>query len=252
MRHKLIILCTALIFSVQAITAQYYNTGQDPASLKWKQIKTWRFTVIYPENYGPEGIGYAKKLDEAYSNLMTLFPGKKFTLPVVLHNYTIQSNGYVAWAPRRVELYPTPDQNSIPLAPEEQLATHELTHVLQMESINRGFTKGMSFLFGEQFTGIVASLLPAWFLEGDAVFAESVLTKSGRGRTPSFQKQIKALIVDNKKTYNYDKILNGSFKDFVPDYYECGYQMVTFALTKNDPQIWNKVLKFTGEQPVRP
>jgi len=26
--------------------------------------------------------------------------------------------------------------------------------------------------------------------------------------------------------------------------------MVTWALTKNDPQIWNKVLKFTGEQPL--
>ena len=100
-----------------------------------------------------------------------------------------------------------------------------------MESLNRGFSKGMSFLLGEQFTGIVASLQPSWFLEGDAVFAESVLTQSGRGRTPSFQKQLKALIVDNKKQYNYDKILNGSFKDFVPDYYESGYQMVTWALT---------------------
>jgi hypothetical protein len=249
MRYKIIILYAVLLFSVQAVIAQYYDTGQDPASLKWKQIKTGRFTVIYPEKYGPGGIVYAKELDEAYSKLMSLFPEKKFTLPVVIHNFTIQSNGYVAWAPRRMELYPTPDQNTIPLAPEKQLAIHELAHVLQMESLNQGFSKGMSLLFGEQFTGIVASLLPTWFLEGDAVFAESVLTQSGRGRTPSFQKQLKALIVDNKKTYNYDKILNGSFKDFVPDYYEYGYQMVTWALTKNDPQIWNKVLKLTGEQP---
>jgi len=249
MKYKLIVLYTAFIFSLQAVTAQYYQTGQDPASLKWEQIKTGRFTVIYPEKYGPGGILYAKELGEAYSKLMSLFPGKKFNIPVVIHNYTIMSNGYVSWAPKRMELYPTPDQNTIPMAAEEQLAVHELAHVLQMESLNRGFSKGMSFLLGEQFTGIVASLLPSWFLEGDAVFAESVLTQSGRGRTPSFQKQLKALIVDNKKSYNYDKILNGSFKDFVPDYYESGYQMVTWALTKNDPQIWNKVLKFTGEQP---
>ena len=84
---------------------------------------------------------------------------------------------------RRMELYPTPEQNTIPLAPEKQLAIHELAHVFQMESLNQGFSKAMSFLFGEQFTGIVSSLLPLWFLEGDAVFAESVLTESGRGRS---------------------------------------------------------------------
>ena len=249
MRHKLIFLYTALLFTAQFASSQYYETGQDPASLKWNQIKTGRFTVIYPEKYSTGGMLYAKELDEAYSKLMSLFPEKKFTIPVVIHNYTIQSNGYVSWAPRRMELYPTPDQNSLPLAPEKQLAVHELTHVLQMESLNQGFSKVMSLFLGEQFTGVVASLLPTWFLEGDAVFAESVLTQSGRGRTPSFQKQLKALVVDNKKTYNYDKILNGSFKDFVPDYYEYGYQMVTWALAKNDLQIWNKVLKFTGEQP---
>jgi hypothetical protein len=249
MGQRFVVFCAVLLFGVQAVTGQYYETGQDPASLRWKQIKTGRFTVIYPETYGKGGILYAKTLNESYAKLMSLFPEKKFTIPVVLHNYTIQSNGYVAWAPRRIELYPTPDPNSIPMAPEEQLAVHELTHVLQMESLNQGFSKAMSLLFGEQFTGILAALLPTWLLEGDAVFSESVLTQSGRGRTPSFQKQIKALIDDNRSQFTYDKMLNGSYRDFVPDIYESGYQMVTWALAKNDLQIWNKVFKFTAEQP---
>ena len=49
--------------------------------------------------------------------------------------------------------------------------------------------------------------------------------------------------------YKYDKIVNGSFRDFIPDHYQSGYQMVTWALAKYDPQIWNKVLNFTAEQP---
>ena len=249
MRRRFILFISTFLCSVQILSAQYYNTGQDPSSLKWKQIKTGRFTVIYPEKYGLGGITYAKSLNEAYSKLLSLFPEKKFTIPVVIHNYTLQANGYVAWAPRRMELYPTPEQNTIPLSAEKQLAIHELAHVIQMESLNQSFSKGMSFLFGEQFTGIVSSLLPSWFLEGDAVFAESVLTQSGRGRTPAFQKQLKALALDNKKPYNYDKILNGSFRDFVPDDYETGFQMVTWALAKKDPQVWNKVLKFTAEEP---
>ena len=197
MRYKLIILFTLLIISIQTVSAQYYETGQDPSSLKWKQIKTGRFTVIYPENYGQGGIRYAKSLSEAYIKLNSLFPEKKFNIPVVIHSYTIQSNGYVAWAPRRMELYPTPEQNTIPLTMEKQLSVHELAHVLQMESLNHGFSRVMSLLLGEQFTGVVSSLLPMWFLEGDAVFAESALTESGRGRTPAFQKQLKALTIEN-------------------------------------------------------
>jgi hypothetical protein len=248
MKQRLFILSIILLFSGRFVSAQYYETGQDPASLKWKQIKTGRFTVIYPEIYESLGKDYAKSLDEAYSKLISIFPEKKFNIPVVIHNFSIQSNGYVAWAPKRMELYPTPEQNTIPLATEKQLAIHELAHVFQMETLNQGFSKGMSLLLGEQFTGVVAALLPSWLLEGDAVFAESILTESGRGRNPSFQKQLKALFVDNRKFYNYDKILNGSFKDFVPDNYESGFQMVTWAM-HSDPQIWNKVLKFTAQQP---
>jgi len=249
MRYPLIFSYTVLLLSVQVSSGQYYNTGQDPASLKWMQIKTGRFTVIYPEKYGSGGIAFAQSLDEAYSKLVSLFPERKFRIPVVIHNYTTQSNGYVAWAPRRMEIYPTPEQNSIPIAPEKQLAIHELTHVFQMESLNSGFSKAMSLLFGEQFTGVVAILLPLWFLEGDAVFAESALTESGRGRSPSFQKQLKAITVDKRSMYKYDEIVNGSYRDYIPDHYQSGYQMVTWALAKYDPQIWNRVLNYTGEQP---
>ena len=40
------------IFFAVSLTAygQYYDTGEDPAGLKWLQIKTDRFRVIYPEN----------------------------------------------------------------------------------------------------------------------------------------------------------------------------------------------------------
>jgi hypothetical protein len=248
MRYSLIIISFLLLFPLQFVSGQYYDTGQDPSSLKWLQIKTGRFTVIYPEKYGPAGKAFAESLDRSYSKLMALFPDKKFTLPVVIHNFSTQSNGYVVWAPKRMEIFPTPEQNTIPLDADEQLTVHELTHVFQMETLNRGFTKALSFLIGEQSIGIVSSLLPLWLLEGDAVFAESILTGSGRGRTPSFQKQLKALTVESS-FYKYDKNLNGSFRDYVPDHYQSGFQMVTWALAKYDIHIWNKVFSFTGEEP---
>jgi len=242
------VLLFIFLFS-QVTFAQYYDTGEDPASLKWMQIKTDHFTVIYPKSYGSGGISFAKALDEAYLKLNFLFPEKRVKIPVIIHSFSSNSNGYVAWAPRRMEIYPTPKQNSIPLDPHEQLAIHELTHVLQMESLNSGFSKVMSFILGEQAIGAVSSLIPLWYFEGGAVYAESVLTESGRGRIPSFQKQLKAIAVEKGGMYNYDRILNGSYRDYIPNYYQSGYQMVTWALANYDPQIWNKTLFYTGNQP---
>jgi hypothetical protein len=230
-------------------TAQYYETGQDPASLKWLQIKTDRFKVIYPESYGTGGVDFAKSLDQAYSSLISIYPDIKFRIPVIIHNHTIQSNGYVAWAPRRMEIYPTPEQNTIPLDPNKQLTIHELTHVLQMKSLHSGFTKAFSFLLGEQFTGVVASMLPLWLLEGEAVFTESILTESGRGRSSSFLKQLKAIMIEKGEMYKYDKIVNGSFRNFVPDYYQSGFQMIAWSRLNYDPQLWNNVLNYTGSFP---
>lgn len=249
MRYIWGLFCIRFIFLSGVISAQYYNTGQDPASLKWMQIKTSRFKVIYPQTYGDAGIDFARSLDNAYSKLTSLYHEKNFRIPVIIHNYTTASNGYVAWAPSRMEIYPTPEQNSIPLDPNTHLAIHELTHVLQMESLNKGFTKVMSYIAGQQFTGIVSSLLPLWFLEGDAVFSESVLTGSGRGRVPSFQKQLKALMIEKGSVYNYDKIVNGSYRDFVPDHYQTGYQMIAWSYSKYYPEMWKKALSLTAKAP---
>lgn len=246
-RPVVALLCLLLFSSISQ--GQYYNTGQDPGSLRWMQIKTGRFNVIYPESFGTKGIDFANALENALSKTATRYPGIKFRIPVVIHNHTTESNGYVAWAPSRMEIYPTPEQNSIPLDPYTQLAVHEMTHVLQMKSLDRGFTKAMSFITGQQFPGLVSSLVPLWFLEGDAVLSESLLTNSGRGRTPSFQKQFKALAVEKGKIFKYDKILNGSFRDYVPDHYHSGYQIAAWSYAKYDPSLWKKTLNLTANAP---
>lgn len=248
MKYLFTLLALLLIFNFQNASAQYYNTGQDPSSVRWLRIKTDKFDVIYPESYGEEGISFARTLDASYSRLSKLFPLKKIRIPVVIHSLSTRSNGYVAWAPRRMEIYPATDQNAIPGDQHLLLTLHESAHVAQMESLNTGFSKAASFLFGEQFTGITAALLPLWYLEGNAVVSETMLTPSGRGRNASFMEQIKAVAVQ-EGNYKYDKMLLGSYKDFVPDHYQYGYQLTGWAMSGYDPAIWNKVLAFTGEQP---
>jgi hypothetical protein len=249
MRLRPIIIALIFLIISLRVSAQFLETGQDPASLKWMQIKTDRFRVIYPEKYGARGIDFARSLEKAYSDFSAIFPEKKFKIPVIIHNFTTESNGYVSWAPKRMEIYPTPEQNSIPLDAHSQLALHELTHVMQMESLNTGFSKAMSFILGQQFPGGMAVLLPQWFMEGDAVFAESIFSNSGRGRSADFQKELKALAIENGHLYKYDKMINGSYRNYVPDHYQFGYQMVAWSMTNNDHQLWNNAMKFTANQP---
>lgn len=248
-RTRLILSLAALLLGSVNINGQYYNTGQDPASLKWMQVNTGRFRVIYPRDYGQEGMDYVRSLEEAYSGLSLFYPEKKFRIPVIIHNHTTRSNGYVAWAPKRMEIYPTPDQNTIPLDHKRQLVIHEMVHVLQMESLNTGFSRLMSYAAGQQFPGAMAALLPLWFMEGEAVLAETMLTGSGRGRSPSFLNPIKAIAMENGELFKYDKLLNGSYRHYTPDYYQYGYQMVAWSVMNSEPGMWNKVISYTANMP---
>jgi hypothetical protein len=248
MRYLPVAAIILMLLLPASLQGQYYQTGQDPASLRWLQVKTGKFRIIYPEKYGKAGLDYAMSLMQAESDLSGMFPSKKFRIPVVIHNFSTASNGYVAWAPRRIEIYPTPEQNAIPGDQFRLLSIHELTHVHQLKSLSRGFTALMSVFLGEQATGITAALLPLWYLEGNAVLTETALTNSGRGRSPAFQKQLKAIALD-RGNYRYDKILNGSYLDFVPNHYESGYQMVAWAMAMHDTSIWKKVLRYTGNYP---
>ena len=131
------------IISLQSFS-QYYDTGQDPASLKWKQIETEHFTIIFPESFSILAGHYASLLEESYSNALTLYPKAKAKVPVIIHNYSMESNGYVTWAPKRMELYPLPGQDNLPLDPARLLTMHETTHVMQMASLNTGFNRILS------------------------------------------------------------------------------------------------------------
>jgi len=240
MKRCIILLIMSLLPLARA-EAQYYDTGQDPASLRWLQIRTPHFRVIYPDDFGSEASRYARLLEESFGRLSVLYPGVKTTIPVIIHNHSMQSNGYVSWAPRRMELYPLPGQDNLPMHPAAQLVVHETAHVLQLGSLNsRGFGRALRFILGEQASGLSAVQIPAWALEGDAVYAETVTGLSGRGRSNAFIRGAKALSLRPEGIYRYDKMLSGSYRNFTPDHYVFGYLMMNHLRTI-DPEAWTRV-----------
>jgi len=232
-------------------SAQYYNLGQDPASIRWRQIKTGNFRVIYPSSYEKQAQDLTSLLEYVREHGTTTLAHKPRRVPVIIHNRDIIPNAFSVWAPRRIELYTCPPQNSYAQYWNEQLAIHEYRHIVQMDMLNKGFTRGLSWLFGEQATAIVSGLfVPMWFMEGDAVCTETAISHSGRGRIPSFEMEIRSQMLQ-KGMFSYDKAVFGSYRDFIPDQYVLGYQIVANTRRRFGAQSWISGMDMVARQPFR-
>ncbi len=145
-----------VFFSLEA-QAQYFSNGQDPASVKWDQIKTKYFKIIYPREYGEMAQYYINvlALSSQYVTEPYLDMDKQKRISVILHNRTTSSNAMVPIAPFRAEFFEMPPQNSYPQIWPDQLALHEYRHVVHINNMRQGLTKGLYYVFGEQ--GIAAN-----------------------------------------------------------------------------------------------
>jgi len=232
------------------LKAQYFTIGTDPASVRWNQIKTANFKVIYPDNMDFQAMHLANTLEYYRSPGSVSLDAEPGRWPVILHNRTIISNAVTPYAPKRIDMLTTTPQDNYGQNWFDQLVIHEFRHSTQYSAINRGLTKAMSILFGQQAVPAVMGLfVPFWFIEGDAVAMETATSQTGRGRVPSFEMKLRAQFLE-KGIFSYDKAYNGSYKDFVPDWYELGYLLVGQTRIKYGSDTWSNVMRKTGNIPL--
>ena len=244
---------TGLILFIQFIVlqlfSQYYSTGQDPASIDWRHIRTEKYNLIYPALFERKAQYLANVLDLVTRYETKTLHAKVPRIPVIIHTASSYSNGLTVWAPKRIELFPCPPQSIYPEEWLEQLAIHEYRHAVQISKMNRGFTKVLYYILGEQ--GIAAMLglfIPQWFLEGDATSTETALSYSGRGRLNSFIAPLRAQLLE-KKIYSYDKATLGSYKSFIPDQYVLGYHLVAAGRENYGSELWINAMDRSAKLP---
>ena len=190
---KRIFLLILLALACTAMRAQFSLTGSDPSWVKWRQIKTPEFKIIFPEGEDSLAWVYGEWLEKSKTEVsrssgLTIGKNYKGRIPVVLHSFNTEPNASVAWAPKRMDVFTSPDPyNPTPIPWEKLLSLHEGRHVSQMHAGISGPHRVMHYIFGEMYAGALAGIYPGpTFLEGDAVVTETALTKSGRGRQASF------------------------------------------------------------------
>lgn len=243
------LLLTIIFFFVVNFSgkAQFVSFGQDPAHIRWKQIQTEDFQIIYPDFFETDAQKVANIYAQLYhhANTLHLTPRK---ISIILHADGGVSNGNVALAPRKSELYTMPSQEPSDTW-LEHLCTHEFRHVVQLDKVNQGLTRSLYYIFGEIFPIAVTGIyVPMWFIEGDATCFETAVGNLGRGRSPEFLNEMKAQVTE-KGIYSFYKAILGSYKDFVPNRYTMGYYMTANSRANYGPDIWADALKRTGRRP---
>ncbi len=226
---RISIIITLSLLSVFTAKAQFVTLGNDPIEQKWNYIKTDHYKLIYPRETDSLARLYLWNLESNRQSVLNPMKIDPRPISVILHSHTTMSNGMVTWAPKRIELFSSPDPyNSGPDSWIEHLTTHELRHVGQVEHYTVGFYDAFYYLLGDQVTGLgLAILIAQYLLEGDAVIAETELSKSGRGRNADFLKLLRTLYI-NDDFRSWDRLKIGSYRQYSPGHYDFGYSYLSY------------------------
>src|SRR5688500_3346326 len=99
--------CLCISFNVSCQVVLENN----PTSLKWHQVNTKNFRVLFPKGFDQQAQRVANTLEhihKAESRTLGSYPRR---ISVILQNQSSESNGFVTILPRRSEFYTMPPQD---------------------------------------------------------------------------------------------------------------------------------------------
>ncbi|MBI9066981.1 MAG: hypothetical protein JEZ09_06790 [Salinivirgaceae bacterium] len=237
-----------LIFVLFFLLKPLVSFGQHSNKLKWKQIETEHFKVIFPSEIEKQANYSATLLEKSYKEVSSGLSTKPKQIKLFLFNQSVTSNGYVSLGSKRMVWYTTPSQNSNLIGSTDwfqALAIHEFSHVSQFSAFDTNLTSFAGGLFGDYGKSLFMNFTsPLWFFEGDAVYTETKLSNNGRGRLPSFYRDIKAL-ESNDIRFSYQKAYLGSYKNYFPSWYHLGFLMTNHVIENYGDDAWKNVVKRT-------
>lgn len=252
---RVIWMALAILLSINILQAQYYNIGEDAEGLKWQKAESKNFQIIYPKE------GFSTERAANYLKLMEKFYGRYADtigynygfcrrFPMVIHAYNAQSNGVTVWAPRQIDFYPLPEFNALyPQQWDASLALHEGRHAWQIAHFNKGLFGALYWIAGDQIVGAASGIYPSsWFLEGDAVVAETELSTTGRGRSGAFIQKILRTIDSAPKSWDNWRLGSTKYTSLTP--YEFGYMINSMArYYTGDYNLSHKILSYEAHHP---
>lgn len=233
-----------LVFNL-SLTAQVPANliGNNAPGLKWHQINTSKVRIIFPSTIDTTGQRVAQVIHTLLLKDDQSVGGLNQKTSIVLHSQSAISNGFVTVGPFRSEFFPIQRVFGNSTDYIDLLTLHEYRHIQQFANATHGITKLARKTLGSwAWGGLMATALPRWYFEGDAVYAETEFSASGRGRLPAFLMQYNALYNEDV-IHSYEKASAGSLIDYVPDWYPLGYNIIKYGRENFGDDLWSGVVE---------
>ncbi|MCY4418410.1 MAG: hypothetical protein OXB93_00995 [Cytophagales bacterium] len=217
--------------------------SQLPYNLQWKELNNQHFKIVFPADYSEEKsirlLNMLEKLRGSYAYIYGFSNTKKF--PILINNRSLLSNAFVTLAPYRSEFISFPFQGVLGLTGNvpwmNLLALHEYRHVTQINQLKEKWNSFFYLLGGDNYLAASTLATPGWLFEGDAILAETLFSKGGRGRLPSFTMQHKANLLEYG-VYPYgtrsDKYIIPPVNHYVRGYFLVNYLRKKFGTAKTN------------------
>lgn len=200
----------------------------------WKELETTHFRITFPAELADvarQSANYYEEAHELLSERLNWVPDQK--VQVLIVDNADAANGMTATQARfGMLLYVTPPDNWFSTYYYDNwlrfLILHEYTHFLNMDTTG-DYAQVLRRIFGDSF--LPNALWPRWMAEGLAVYMETRLTHSGRGRSPYYEMILRAAVEANVlDTHNFITLdrVNGD-NPYYPDgetAYLFGYQLM--------------------------
>ena len=125
--------------------------GQTPPGLKWQQIKTRHFKIVFPQEIEKDAQRIANAMENSYYDDAASLKYLPAKMPIVMQNQTTDNNAFVTPEGRRAEFFSTPHQNPNDMGLNnwyDELSLHEYRHVVQTDQTKTGWGKFLFYLFG--------------------------------------------------------------------------------------------------------
>lgn len=189
-----------------------------PSGETWFTLSTPNFRVHHTAKLEK----YARKIASSLERALPLIENKlewqpKSPIDIVVMDPSDSANGFAANFPNtHIEVFAVPFEPDSALSQYvdwvDELATHELTHIVANDG-SRGGYKFLRSIFGSWVKP--NGLQPVWLIEGLAVFQETSLTPGGRGRSPMLEAILREASLNNRIN-NPDYISLDRLNDGVP------------------------------------
>lgn len=120
------------------------------------------------------------------------------TIQFIVEESSLANGSATVFPTNIIRLYNVPPLNDQYLLSNEDwlqgLVLHELVHIIHMDQ-TRGFLNGLRTIFGS--VGKLGGVVPRWFTEGIATWAETEFTTGGRLRHKVLEMELKYLVMND-------------------------------------------------------